>query len=141
MNTLNTSAILVSRKVKFECTSRDNPAVMVDYTAPIGDGEGYTSLELFLVSLSTCAGSAMALLLRKMHFEITGLTVRATGERRTEHPTCFHTILLDFGFVSPDLTEDAVKKALALSEESICPVWAMIKGNVTVNARFTISRS
>jgi putative redox protein len=140
MNTLHTSATLISRKVKFECTSRDNPAVVVDYTAPIGDGEGYTSLEMFLVSLSTCAGSSMALLLRKKRFAITGLTVKATGERRTEHPTCFHTILLEFGFVSPDLTDEAVWEALALSEQSICPVWAMVKGNVVINTRFSINR-
>jgi putative redox protein len=140
MTHLTTSANLISRKVKFECTSRDNPAVIVDYTTPIGDGEGYTSLELFLVSLSTCVGSALALLLRKKGFEITGLTVAASGERRQQHPTCFETVLLEFAFISPDLTETAVGEALAISESTICPVWAMVKGNVKVETRFTITQ-
>jgi putative redox protein len=141
MNTLRTTATLISRKVKFECTSRDNPAVIVDYTAPIGEGEGYTSLELFLVSLSTCAGSSVALLLRKQGFTLTGLVVTATGERREQHPTCFETVDLLFDITSPDVTSEAVNKALMLSEQSICPVWAMVKGNVRIATGVTISRT
>jgi len=140
-SSLHTTATLISRKVKFECTSRDNPAVIVDYTAPIGEGEGYTSLEIFLVSLSTCVASSVALLLRKKGFTVTGLTVTANGERREEHPTCFKTIALDFRLSSPDLTEQAVTEALAVSEKNFCPVWAMVKGNVEINTSFNITRA
>ena len=139
MNSLRTSSTLISRKVKFECTSRGNPAVVVDYTPPIGEGEGYTSLELFLISLSTCAGSSVALLLRKKGYTVQGLTVFASGERRQQHPTCFEIIELQFDIVSPDATSEAVSQVLALSEASVCPVWAMVKGNVKITAIFTIT--
>jgi putative redox protein len=141
MNSLHTNSALISRKIKFECTSRDNPAVIVDYPAPIGEGEGYTSLELFLISLSTCAGSSVALLLRKNGFAITGLAVTATGERRQQHPTCFEKIDLHFDIASPDATSEAVNKALMLSEQSICPVWAMVKGNVEIRTTFSVTPS
>lgn len=31
-----------------------------------------------------------------------------------------------------------MRKAIALSEQSLCPVWAMLKGNVTITTEFDI---
>ncbi len=129
---LEFSVELLNDKVQFSGSLRDLPPIIVDYTAPIGDGQGYTSLELFLMSLATCAGSSVLLLLRKMHKTITGCTVKAQGIRRDQHPTCFQRITLGFVLHSPDVTESDMQHALRLSEDAICPVWAMIKNNVEV---------
>ena len=81
--------------MQFTGSLRTLPPITVDYTPPIGDGAGYTSLELFLMSFATCAGTSVLLLLRQMHKTISGLTVTAQGARRTQHPTCFAKITLD----------------------------------------------
>ena len=138
---LNTEIKLVNDKIHFIGKTKDNEPVSIDYSSPIGDDLGYTSLELFLLSLSSCIGSSLALLLRKMSKTVSGLEIKAQGVRRKLHPTSFEKITLDILFTSNDLTPQAVDKALALSEDSICPVWAMIKNSVEVETNYTIVKT
>jgi len=135
---LNTEIKLIDDKVHFIGKAKTNDPINIDYTSPIGNDLGYTSLELLLLSLSSCIGSSLALLLRKMNKTVSGLEIKAEGVRRTQHPTCFETIKLNILFTSDDITTQAVDKAIALSEDSICPVWAMIKNSVKVEINYTI---
>lgn len=123
---------LMNEKVKFQGALRDNPPITTDYYPPLGDGEGYTSLELLLMSLATCSGTSVVMMLRKMHKTVSGFIVHAKGIRREQHPTGFKEILLQFIVTSADVTEDDLQKAIQLSEETYCPVWAMLKGNVEI---------
>jgi putative redox protein len=131
-NILESSIVLINEKVHFNGTCHDKPVISIDYTPPYGDGLGYTSLELLLLSLSSCAASSVAIILRKMQKTISGMIVHATGIRNTEHPTGFRNIILEFNLNSPDLLTADVEKALALSEDKLCPVWNMLKGNVEI---------
>ncbi|HNR05238.1 MAG TPA: OsmC family protein [Bacillota bacterium] len=88
-NQLTAVAALINDKVKFSGVSRDKKEIIIDYVKPIGDGEGYTSLELFLISLATCSGTSVSSLLRKMNKDVNGLNITTYGERREEHPTYF----------------------------------------------------
>jgi putative redox protein len=63
---LKTSIQLLNEKLHFEGIVDGNEPISIDYTIPLGDNLGYTSLELFLLSLSSCTGSAILVLLRKM---------------------------------------------------------------------------
>jgi putative redox protein len=135
---LAVSIELMNQKVKFACRARDQQPISVDYTPPIGDGEGYTSLELLLVSLATCVGTGVLTLLRKMRKEVSGLRITASGVRRTIHPTSFETIDLDLNLTTKDVTAEDMDKVLKLAEDSICPVWAMIKGNTTVRVKYIL---
>lgn len=135
---LETNVSMVNGRLKFSGQCGQNPPVPIDYTPPLGDGEGYTSLELLLMSLSSCAASSVAALLRKMGKQVTGVDVNARGNRRTQHPTCFETISLEFVLKSPDAQAGDVEKAIRLSEESFCPVWAMLKNNVDVYTEYKI---
>lgn len=136
---LTVTVELTNDKLQFAAVARDNPAIHSDYIPPLGDGQGYLPLEIMLVSLATCAGGTVASLLRKMHKTVCGLTVSARGERRDQHPLSFCRIDLDFCLASPDAGKAEMQRALQLSEETYCPVWAMIKGNVEVHCTFTIT--
>jgi putative redox protein len=129
---LSASVTLVNDKVLFKGKSGPNDPVSIDYIPPLGDDQGYTGQELFLMSLAGCAGTAVVPMLRKMGKTVCGLEVHASGIRREQHPTCFSTITLDFALKSPDATEADLQKVIGLAEEKICPVWAMIRGNVDV---------
>ncbi|MBK7031201.1 MAG: OsmC family protein [Bacteroidales bacterium] len=74
-----------------------------------------------------------------MQKTISGLEVKVSGVRRETHPTSFEEITLEFLLKSPDVNASDMDKVLELSEGSICPVWAMIKGNVTVKTRYSIN--
>jgi putative redox protein len=39
---------------------------------------------------------------------------------------------------SPDTSESDFNKVLKLSEETYCPVWAMLKGNVAIEVSYNI---
>jgi putative redox protein len=136
---LTASIRLLNEKLHFEGNVDGNKAISIDYTPPLGDNLGYTSLELLLLSLSSCVGSAVLTFLRKMHKTITAFTITANGIRKEEHPTCFKSISLFITLTSHDTTSEDMNKVLKLSEETYCPVWAMLKGNVEVNVTHTIS--
>lgn len=139
----NTLCVIVENlngRMKYRCNAGENPAIITDYVPPLGDGEGYLPLEVFLISFATCAGGTVAPLLRKMGRHVDDFSVTASGVRRTEHPTGFETITLTFSVRSQDVQKEDMDKAIALSEEKFCPVWSMIKNNVEVHTEYTIAR-
>ena len=135
---LNTSISLINDKLHFKATVEENEPVSIDYTPPLGDNLGYTSLELLLLSLSSCVGSSVLTFLRKMRKSVTACEIHARGIRREEHPTCFKTIYLTVNLISIDASEEDFKKVLKLSEETYCPVWALLKGNVEIEVKCNI---
>lgn len=137
-NVLEANVNLINNKLHFLGKSGNNEPVHIDYISPLGDNEGYMSLQLFLLSLASCAGSSVLTFLRKMRKTIDGCQIRATGIRRAEHPLSFEKITLEFVVRSADILEPDIQKVIDLSEETYCPVWAMIKGNVDVETKITI---
>jgi putative redox protein len=132
------SLTLVNEKLHFAGIVDNNDPISIDYVPPLGDNLGYTSLELFLLSLSSCIGSTVLLMLRKMQKRITGCSIAARGYRKEQHPTGFQTIIIELTIQSQNLSEFEIGTALKMSEEKYCPVWDMIKGNVEVNVKTKI---
>ncbi|OQY75076.1 MAG: hypothetical protein B6D44_02510 [Ignavibacteriales bacterium UTCHB2] len=137
---LNSIIKLVNNKLHFTGSVDNNDPVSIDYMTPLGDDLGYTSLELFLLSFSSCLGSAILIFLRRINKTITNFEIHSNGQRREEHPTGFKSIHLDIKLTSSDSTEEDLKKVIALAEDKYCPVWSMIKGNTTVEINVVISK-
>ncbi len=137
---LEVAVHLTNQKVQFTGVSRSNPAVTFDYDPPLGDGQGYTGLEMLLMSLAACSGTTIVSLLRKMGKSISGFKVNAKGIRRDQHPTSLQKIFLEFVLNSEDTGESDIQKAIQLSEETYCPVWAMLKNNVEIICESVISK-
>jgi putative redox protein len=106
--------------------------IISDYIPPLGDGKGYMPLELFPDSLATCSAGTIVSLIRKFRKTVGSFRISARGYRRGEHPTYFEKIVLECELISPDAQDGDMRKAIALSEEKYCPVWAMIKDKVEV---------
>jgi putative redox protein len=135
---LNASITLVNDKLLFKSKVDENDPISIDYTPPLGDNLGYTSLELLLLSLSSCVGSSVLTFLRKMRKTIKGCEIHSVGVRKEEHPTCFSKISLTFLLASDDTTDEDFNEVLKLSEDTYCPVWAMLKGNVQIDVKCKI---
>jgi len=131
---------LTDDKVHFTGVSKSNAErpVEFDYQPPIGTGQGYNGLEMLLMSFAGCSGTAIVYVLRKMRKNISGLKVHAKGLRRTGPPIKFEKIFLEFILNSNDVQEADIQRALQLAEESVCPVWQMIKNNVEVATEYKI---
>ncbi|HSQ34708.1 MAG TPA: OsmC family protein [Candidatus Binatia bacterium] len=129
---LHASLLLINDRLLFSGTVANQAPVSIDYIPPLGDDLGYTSLELLLLSLSSCLGSAALPFLRRMKKNIKGFAIDSRGIRSEEHPTAFKTIYLELTVESSDVTGADLDKVIALAEEKYCPVWAMVKGNVEI---------
>jgi putative redox protein len=135
---LKTSIRLLNEKLHFEGNVDGNAPVSIDYTPPLGDNLGYTSLELFLLSLSSCAGSAILVILRKMKKNIDFFEINSTGYRNEEHPTGFHTIGMQVNLKSDNVNSEDMTKATNLIK-GICPVLSMLDSNIKVIFDYNIS--
>ena len=113
--------------------------VQIDYVPPLGGDDGFMSLELLLVSLASCGGSSVLLLLRRMGKTVEALEVQAVGKRRDEHPTVFTDIELRYSLKGDGLDAASVEKAITLSEAQYCPVWAMLKKSVAISWKYSIN--
>jgi uncharacterized OsmC-like protein len=60
------------------------------------------------------------------------------GLRRDEHPTVITEIALEFTVHGAGVESAAVEKALAISEEQMCPVWAMLKDGTPIIATYCV---
>lgn len=131
---------LTNQKVQFTGVSKSNPdhPIAFDYKVPLGDGQGYNGLELLLMSFAGCSGTAIVYLLRKMKKDISGMKVNAKGLRRDQPPIKFEKIFIEFILNSKDAKDVDIQKAIQLAEESVCPVWQMIKNNVEVVPEYKI---
>jgi len=127
-----------NQKLGYTGALRSQPPIEMDYIPPYGDGQGYMPLELLLMSLGSCSGGTIGFLLRKMGKTVSGIKVNTKGIRRDEHPMSFQKIFLEFEVNSGDVRDADMQKAIKLAEESVCPVWAMVKGNAEIVTEYKI---
>lgn len=116
----------------------ENEVVSIDYIQPMGDEKGYTSLELLLISLSSCITSTVGVLLRSRGIKIRKIDADATGYRRKEHPMGFENIIINIIFYSEDLKKENVNEALNMAESIIAPVWCMLKESAKIEVKYEI---
>ncbi len=129
------------QKLGYRGALRSLPPITMDYIPPHGSGQGYMPLEMVLMSLAACSGGTVAFLVRKMGKTIANVTVKAKGTRREQHPLSFEKISLEFLIHSKDAADADVQRAIRLAEESACPVWALLKGNVEIATACTVVAS
>lgn len=135
--TLTASIRLLNEKLHFEGSVEGNASISIDYTPPLGDNLGYTSLELFLLSFSSCAGSAILVLLRKMNKIIDKFDITSVGQRKESHPTGFSSIAMQVNIKSKNLNADEMEKVIGMID-SICPVLSMLDKNINTTINFEI---
>lgn len=130
----------IDDKAMFSATARENPAMVIDYFPPVGTGKGYTSLELLMASFGSCVSTTLLTVLRyKKKKVVDGISMEVEGTMREVHPKALEHILLRLDIKAKDLTETEVRETLSILEDSLCPVWTMIKGNVAISVEVEIS--
>jgi putative redox protein len=125
--------------MKFEGTSgRSGKTVELDFAPEAGEVGGFLPLELLLASLAGCSGQVVVGLLKRMGQDVGELRVAAHGVKREIHPTVFTAVELRFEFRGGRVDAASVEKAIALSEDRFCPVWAMLKASVPITTKYTL---
>lgn len=125
--------------MKFEGRSgRAGKSVAMDFADEGQPVDGFTPLEVLLTSLAGCSGQVTVGLLKRMGQEVKDLTVRARGTKKEVHPKVLAAIELEFEFRGGKLEAASVEKALALSEDRYCPVWAMLRMAAPIKATYRL---
>jgi putative redox protein len=122
----------------FIASTQSGYTILLDAPATAGGGAGPTPMELALISLAGCSAMDVIAILRKKHQLVEGLEVRVRGQRQDEHPTVFTAINLEYLVHGPDVDPQAVARAIELSKERYCPVWAMLEPSVPIRASFEV---
>jgi len=139
-NILRADMETVNGRVKFRCGAEGREPIYVDYVPPVGNGEGYTSLELLLVSMGTCLGSGVKVIAEnRFHRAVGRIAVAAEGRRRETHPTSFSEVALILSVDAPELSSQELETIIRIAEGSVCPVLAMVKGNTEIRIRYELN--
>ncbi|RLC92096.1 MAG: osmotically inducible protein OsmC [Chloroflexi bacterium] len=104
------------------------PAIVIDHVLPGEEGQetGPQPMELLLIGLAGCTAMDVVSILRKKRQPFTGLQVKATAERATEHPKIYTRIHLEFIVMGRGVDPKAVERSIELSQTKYCPATAML---------------
>lgn len=113
--------------------------VMDASSAYSGEGTGVRPIELVLYGLAGCTAMDVVSILEKKRQDVRGLEVRVTGTQRTEeYPRYYETIDVHFTVRGAGVAEEAVRRAIELSEEKYCSVKGMFGPQVAITSSFEV---
>jgi len=138
MTTELSARVSLQNGLRFVGSDRSGYTVHLDATAAEGGGSAPTPMELLLISLAGCSAMDVVAILRKKRQQIEHLDVRVRGQRRDEHPTIFIAIELEYIIHGSSIDAVAVGRAIDLSRDRYCPIWAMLSTSVPIRSSFHI---
>ncbi|MDZ4121087.1 MAG: OsmC family protein, partial [Candidatus Cloacimonadaceae bacterium] len=94
---------------------------------------------LLLAALSGCSGMDVVSILEKMQVTDYGFKVDVEAIPTEEHPVVYHTITMIFRFTGKDLPQDKLTKAVKLSTEKYCGVFAMLKKTAQMHVKLFVN--
>jgi len=116
----------------FEGLSRSGLKVMM------GAPEGFSPMEMVLISMAGCTGLDVSSILKKMRQPLEEMKVRIRGLRRDEHPRFYTQIEVEYLFTGTGLDSKAIEQAIALSEDKYCSVSAMLRESAAIKSSYRI---
>jgi putative redox protein len=95
-------------------------------------------MEMVLLALGSCSGADVVSILEKKRVVLDGFEINIDAERADGHPMVFTKIHLEYVFYGKDINRLHVERAINLSMEKYCSVYAMLKKSVTVTSSYRI---
>ena len=117
----------------------DGHKITVDATPEFGgEGKGPSPKALVMASLAGCTGMDVVSLLEKMRVSYTSLNIRVQAQIADEHPKKYEKIKLFYELSGKNIDIEKVDKAIKLSEEKYCGVWATLKPSVEISYEIVV---
>jgi putative redox protein len=114
--------------LRFDLSDESGHVATIDEGPSLGAGQGVSPANLLLVALCACTGISAVSLLQKMKQPLSGLTVRADGDRQPDWPKAFTEIRLLFEISGAGPFDEAlVRKATRLATKRYCAVGGTIE--------------
>jgi putative redox protein len=104
-----------------------------------GQDRGPRPKGLLLVALAGCTGMDVVSLLKKMRLAWKDFRLELSAELSDQHPRVYTQIQLDYIFTGDALDKEKIEKAVALSQEKYCGVYAMLSKAVDIHTRILLN--
>ncbi len=102
------------------------------------EGVGVKPSDLLLIGVAACSAVDVVDILAKKRMPLTLLEITSSGEQDQDPPWTFRKIHLHFRVGGKNLTEQAVARAIQLSEGKYCSVAATIRATAQITTDFEI---
>jgi putative redox protein len=103
-----------------------------------GSDAGTRPKELLLLALGGCTGSDVAVILQKKKIKLENLEINLSADVRETHPQIFTKIHVEYVFYGKDIPQEAVERAIELSQKTYCSVTAMLEKSVEITHSYKI---
>jgi putative redox protein len=97
-----------------------------------------TPVELLFVSVAACTAVDVVSIMEKKRQIVTDYRVEITGERREEHPRAFTKMHIHHIVYGRNVSEQALARAIELSDTKYCSVAATVRPTVEITTSFEI---
>ena len=136
-----------------DCTINWLPAAGMSFVAETGSGHLITMdgapdgggrnlaprpMETVLAGTGGCTAYDVVLILQRGRFDVTGCQLKLTSERSPVDPKVFTRIHMHFVVSGRQLTESAVRRAVALSHEKYCSASIMLAKTADITTSFEV---
>lgn len=104
-----------------------------------GEGTGVRPIELVLYALGACTAMDVVSVLEKKRLDVSGVEIVVEGtQRESDYPHYYETINVEYVVTGRGVPEEAVERAIELSEQKYCSVKGMFGSQVTVTTSFRV---
>jgi putative redox protein len=101
-------------------------------------GTGAKPIEMVAIGLAGCTAFDVISILRKKRQRVTGYEVQVEAEQAPNPPNVFTQVRIHHVVTGVDVSPQAVKDAIRLSEEKYCSVSAMVQHTAQLHTTFDI---
>lgn len=136
---VNSVTVDLQERMRFLARGENEVTVAMDAGEQHGGGDdGFSPMELLLVGLGGCTAMDVLSIMRKKRQEVTSYRVEVDGERSGGHPNVFTSISIRHIMRGAALSEEALRRAIELSETKYCPAFAMLSQAATISSTYEI---
>ena len=101
-------------------------------------GSAATPMELLLIALGSCTGVDVISILKKKRQKVTDYRIEVSGERREDFPRSYTRLEVRHILRGRGLSEEAVARAIELSDQKYCSVAATLRGSAEIVTSYEI---
>jgi len=125
--------------MRFEAFNENDISVTLDAPPKYGgSGIGFGPMQMLLIGLGGCTGMDVISILRKKRQDVTGYRIEVTGIQAEEHPRMFVDISIKHLLTGNNLSDEAVKRSIELSEAKYCGALAMLEKAARISSTYEI---
>ncbi len=135
---VNVVKVVLQDGLRFEANDDRDVVITLDAAPPLGEGAGMSPMELLLAGLGGCTAMDVISILRKKRQDVTDYRLEISGTRAVDHPQTYTAISVRHIVTGRNLSEEAVRRSIQLSEEKYCPVHAMLSKAATITTDFEV---